>query len=57
MEEGLTNDLLYESNDSLDIVNGSLSKDSLVRVLDDVPEGFDRFSQKPFFSVGLGFIN
>ena len=35
----LTNDLLYESNDSRDMRKGSMSPDSLVRVLNEVPEG------------------
>ena len=50
----LTNDLLYESNDSREIEKGSIS-DSLSRVAVDVPEGFDRRGQKPFFSGGDGF--
>jgi len=50
---GLTNDLLYESKDSRDIGNGSMS-DSLFPVLIEVPEGWDRFGQKPFFSGGEG---
>jgi hypothetical protein len=50
----LTNDLLYESNDSREIEKGSIS-DSLSRVAVVVPEGFVRRGQKPFFSGGDGF--
>jgi hypothetical protein len=48
-----TKDLLYESNDSRDMGNGSIS-DSLLPVLVEVPEGWVRFGQKPFFSGGDG---
>jgi hypothetical protein len=48
-----TKDLLYESNDSRDIENGSISE-SLFPVPVEVPEGRDRFGQKPFFSGGDG---
>lgn len=49
----LTNDLLYDSNDSRDIEKGSLSL-NIVRWLDDVDE--DVLCQKLFFSVGEGCI-
>jgi len=49
----ISNDLLYESNDSRDIENGSIS-DSLLPVLVEVPEGLDLFGQKLFFSGGDG---
>jgi hypothetical protein len=45
-----TNDLLYESNDSRDIGKASIS-DSLPN---EVPDGFERRGQKPFFSGGEG---
>lgn len=48
----MSNDLLYESKDSRDIENGSMS--SLWRVLVDVRETFDRRGQIPFFSGGDG---
>ena len=48
----LTNDLLYESKDSREMENGSIS--SLLRVLIEVPDGCDRLGQKPFFSGGEG---
>jgi hypothetical protein len=49
----ISNDLLYESNDSREIEKGSMS-DSLSRVAVVVPEGFVRRGQKPFFSGGDG---
>jgi hypothetical protein len=50
----LTNDLLYESKDSREIENASIS--SLFRVLLDVPETFDRRGHNPFFSGGEGLL-
>jgi len=48
----MSNDLLYESKDSREMENGSIS--SLLRVLIEVPDGCDRLGQKPFFSGGEG---
>lgn len=50
----LTNDLRYESKDSREIGNGSMS-DSLSLVPIEVPEGLERLGQKPFFSGGDGY--
>jgi hypothetical protein len=49
----MSNDLLYESNDSREIENGSISESPLTELF-DVPEGLDRRGQKPFFSGGEG---
>jgi hypothetical protein len=49
----LTNDLLYESKDSRDIEKCSIS--SLLRVLVEALETFDRWCQRPIFSVGDGY--
>jgi hypothetical protein len=49
----LTNDLLYESNDSRDILNGSCSLTSLPRFEYEV-EVVDVRLKKPFFSGGGG---
>lgn len=50
----LTNERLYESNDSLEIEKGSISaRPGFVFV--DVDEGFLRDVQKPFFSGGDGY--
>lgn len=51
----LTNDLLYESNDSREIEKASIS-DSLSRVPVEAPEGFDLRGQKLFFSGGEGLV-
>lgn len=49
-----TKDRLYESKDSREIENGSISPAvSLLRV--DVEEGFERLGQKLFFSGGEGY--
>lgn len=45
-----TKDRRYESNDSLEIENASIS--SLFLVLFDVADKFDRRGQRPFFSAG-----
>ncbi len=49
----LTKDLLYESKDSREIENGSMS-DSPLTELFDVPDGLERRGQKLFFSGGDG---
>ena len=51
--EALTNDLLYESNDSREIEKASISE-LLSHVPVEVPEGLDRRGQKLFFSGGEG---
>jgi hypothetical protein len=48
----LTNDLLYDSNDSRDIVKASFSLTRLLWVEEWVEWG--DLCQKPFFSVGEG---
>lgn len=54
----LTNDLLYESNDSLEIGKGSISSFEVVRVLIEVAERLLLLrGQKLFFSGGEGFGN
>lgn len=49
----LTNDLRYDSNDSREIENGSLSL-SILRWLDEVVDDAV-LCQKLFFSVGEGY--
>jgi hypothetical protein len=52
--EELTNDLLYESNDSREILNGSFSLSSLPRFEYEVDVVEVRL-KKPFFSGGGGW--
>lgn len=52
----LTNERLYESNDSLEIENGSISAKLRV-VLEDAFDGLERRGQKLFFSGGDGYHN
>ena len=49
-----TNDLLYESNDSLEMLKGSFSL-NILRWSDDVLETLDLVCQKLFFSGGDGW--
>lgn len=49
----LTNDLLYESKDSREIENGSISDSPFIELC-AVPEVLDRRGQKLFFSTGDG---
>lgn len=50
----LTNERLYESNDSLEMEKGSISA-KLLFVLEDVLDGLERRGQNPFFSGGDGY--
>ena len=50
----LTNDRLYESNDSREIEKGS-SSPRVVGVVADTLEPFERRPQNPFLSGGEGF--
>lgn len=50
----LTNERLYESKDSLEMENGSISAKLLV-VLEDALDGLERRGQKLFFSGGDGY--
>ena len=50
----LTKERLYESNDSLEMENGSISEKLLV-VLEDALERLERRGQKLFFSGGDGY--
>jgi hypothetical protein len=50
----LTNDLLYESKDSREILKGSFSSRTL-RLL-DCPDLLDHVDQKLLFSVGDGYF-
>lgn len=52
----LTNERLYESKDSLEMENGSISAKLLV-VLEDELDGLERRGQKLFFSGGDGYHN
>jgi len=49
----MSNDLLYESNDSREMLNGSFSLKKL-RWFEDVVEALDLLCQKPGFSGGDG---